>query len=94
MAATFLDADIDTVQVESVPVQSPLQPVKVESESAFAVRVTDVAEDGVYAAVQLLPQPSLPSALVTDPLPVPDFEIVKSAKSANLPTCPERTGHT
>ncbi|KJU87172.1 hypothetical protein MBAV_000634, partial [Candidatus Magnetobacterium bavaricum] len=42
VTATFFADDIVTVQVEVVPVQSPLQLEKVEPEFAVAIRVTDV----------------------------------------------------
>ncbi|MBF0337158.1 MAG: hypothetical protein HQL05_04930 [Nitrospirae bacterium] len=42
VAVTFFAADIVTVQVDVVPVQSPIQPVKVEPEFGVAVRVTEV----------------------------------------------------
>ncbi len=75
---------------ESVPEQpSPVQPVKIEPEAAVAVSVTPVIL--VYASLQSLPQFILPSELVTKPVPVPDFEMTKSA---NDPDCPERTART
>jgi hypothetical protein len=42
VAVTVCAAVIDTAQVVAVPVHAPLQPVKVEPESAAAVRVTEV----------------------------------------------------
>ncbi|KJU82466.1 hypothetical protein MBAV_005340 [Candidatus Magnetobacterium bavaricum] len=57
VAVMFFAADIITVQVELDPVQSPLQPVKVEPEFAVAVRVTDVpeAKEAVHDTPQLIP---------------------------------------
>ncbi|KJU84967.1 secreted protein [Candidatus Magnetobacterium bavaricum] len=89
VAVTLFAADIDvSVQVELVPVQSPLQPVKVEPEPAVAVRVTDAPETN--EATQVEPQ-LIPSGELTVPLPVPDLEMAKLTK---VPTCPLRTGHT
>nr|WP_040335034.1 hypothetical protein [Candidatus Magnetobacterium casensis] len=75
VAVTLLAADIVTVQVALVPEQSPLQPVKVEPESAAAVRVTEVslAKPAEHVEPQLIPD----GELVTVPEPVPDFVTVR-----------------
>lgn len=59
-----------TVQVP-VPVQSPLQPEKVDPADGVAVRVTTVlsAKLNEHVAPQLIPG----GLLVTVPLPVPPF---------------------
>src|SRR5437764_8448591 len=52
-----------------VPLQAPLQPVKVEPAAAVAVSVTDVPE--ANAAEQVAPQSIPAGELVTVPEPVP-----------------------
>ncbi|KJU86272.1 hypothetical protein MBAV_001537 [Candidatus Magnetobacterium bavaricum] len=75
VAVTLLANDIATVQVELVPVQSPLQPVNVEPVLAVAVRVTDVSV--AYMAVPVLPlHVNVPVDVVTEPVPVPAFVTV------------------
>src|SRR3989338_4419652 len=54
---------------------SPLQPVKNEPVSGVGVRVTDVPE--LYASVQSAPQSIPVGVLVTVPLPVSPFVIVR-----------------
>jgi len=64
-----------TVQVVAVPVQAPLQPVKVEPAPGAAVSVTGVPV--VYDAEQVVPQ-LMPAGLpVTVPAPAPAFETVR-----------------
>jgi hypothetical protein len=63
---------------EQLPVPEhppPLHPVKTEPLLAVAVRATDVP--ALYIDEQVEPQFILVSALVTVPLPVPVFEIVR-----------------
>jgi hypothetical protein len=67
VAATFCAAPMVTAQLP-VPVQPPLQPVKVLPVAGLAVRITLVPP--IKLALQLLPQ-SMPEPL-TDPLPVPE----------------------
>ncbi|MBF0342866.1 MAG: hypothetical protein HQL06_01420 [Nitrospirae bacterium] len=74
---------------ELVPVQSTLQPVKVEPESAVAVRVTDAPV--AKAAEHVEPQLSPAGELVTDPKPVPEIEMARLAEGL---TCPPLTGQT
>src|SRR5439155_186245 len=52
-----------------VPVQPPLQPLKVEPAAGAAVKVTGVAL--AYAAAQVVPQAMPAGALVIVPLPAP-----------------------
>jgi hypothetical protein len=76
-AVTEVAAFIVTAQVP-VPVQPPpLQPVKVEPAAGAAVRVTTVPL--VKEVEQVAPQEMPVGALVTVPLPAPDF-ITVSAK--------------
>ncbi len=74
MAVTVLAALMLTVQV-LVPVQAPLQPAKIESVSALAVRVTLVFS--TYSSLQSLPQLMPAGLLVTVPLPVPALLTVR-----------------
>jgi hypothetical protein len=68
VAVTDLAASIVTVQAP-VPLQAPVQPVKVEAASGVAVRITSVAPSKV--AVQVKPQ-AIPTGVdVTSPSPVP-----------------------
>ncbi|KJU83294.1 hypothetical protein MBAV_004515 [Candidatus Magnetobacterium bavaricum] len=76
--------DIVNKQVESVPVQSPLQPANVEPESATAVSLTLVPN--AMVAEHVGPQFIAEGALVIAPVPVPAF------KTARLNHCPARTG--
>ena len=71
-AVTDFAASIVTEQVP-VPVQAPLQPVKVDPVAGAAVKVTEPPE--ATDAVQVEPQLILPPATV--PLPVPDFLTVR-----------------
>jgi hypothetical protein len=68
VAVTERAALIVTVQVP-VPVQAPLQPVKVESVVGAAVKVTTVP--AVNEAEQVVPQEMPARLLVTVPLPAP-----------------------
>src|SRR6058998_3905639 len=68
VAVTEVAAVMVTVQVP-VPVQPPLQPVKVEPAAGTAVSVTAVPLVKVAAQVALQEMPA--GALVTVPLPVP-----------------------
>ena len=67
VAVTLRACVIETVQV-LVPVQSPLQPLKVESGVGVAVRVMRVRL--VIVAVQVVPQLMLAGVEVTVPFPV------------------------
>src|SRR3954449_1668581 len=67
-----------------VPVQpSPVQPVKVESAAAAAVRVTTVPS--ANECVQVAPQSMPAGALVTPPVPVPDLLTVNRRPLIRLP---------
>jgi len=59
-----------------VPVQLPLQPVKVEPAAGAAVKVTMVPM--ANAAEQVTPQEMPAGLLVTVPLPAPVFETVRA----------------
>ena len=72
VAVTVVFAVMVTEQVP-VPVQAPLQPVKVDPVAGAAVKVTEPPE--ATDAVQVEPQLILPPATV--PLPVPDFLTVR-----------------
>src|SRR5206468_11795503 len=52
-----------------VPVQPPLQPLKIEPAAGVAVKVTELPL--AYAAAQVVPQAMPAGALVTVPLPTP-----------------------
>ena len=67
VAVTLRASVISTVQV-LVPVQSPLQPLNVESAAGVAVRVMVVRL--VIVAVQVVPQLMLAGVEVTVPFPV------------------------
>jgi hypothetical protein len=67
VAVTLRASVIETVQV-LVPVQSPLQPLKVESAAGVAVRVMVVRL--VIVAVQVVPQLMLAGVEVTVPFPI------------------------
>src|SRR5437660_1395086 len=73
VAVTARTALIVTLQVP-VPVQLPLQPVKVAPAAGVAVRVTRVPV--VKAVEQVAPQEIPPGELVTVPLLVPDLVTV------------------
>ena len=75
VAVTVLLPSIVTWQVVDVPEQTPPdQPVKVESVSGVAVRVTPVplAKDALQVGPQLIPL----GAEVTVPLPLPSLLMV------------------
>ena len=72
-AVTAWAALIVTVQAP-VPVQAPLQPVKVEPTAGAAVNVTAVPL--LKEAEQVLPQEMPAGLLVTVPVPVPERETV------------------
>jgi len=74
VAVTDLAALIVTVQ-EPVPLQLPLQPVNVELASGVAVNVTAVPL--VKPCEQVAPHEIPAGALVTVPLPFPDFFTVR-----------------
>jgi len=69
VAVTFRAAFIVTVQVLAVPVQPPLQPVKVDPAAGAALSVTTVPD--VNEVEQVVPQLMPAGALVTVPLPAP-----------------------
>lgn len=68
-AVTLRAALSVTVQLLLVPLQAPLQPVKLLPPDAWASKVTVVPASTV--AEQLLPQLMTAGLLVTTPLPVP-----------------------
>ena len=68
MAVTDVAALSVTVHVP-VPVQPPLQPLKIEPAAGAAVKVTAVPL--ANAAAQVVPQAMPAGALVTVPLPAP-----------------------
>src|SRR6267143_1963322 len=70
VAVTEVAALTVTLHVPA-PVQAPLQPVKEEPAAGAAVRVT--AAPLVNAAEHVVPQETPVGALVTVPLPAPDF---------------------
>ena len=72
-APTLLASVIETVHVP-VPVQAPVQPVKVEPVSGVAVSVTDVP--CAYVPEQVVPHEIPDGEDDTTPVPVPDFAIV------------------
>src|SRR5438552_11066458 len=74
VAMTARAALIVTLQVP-VPVQLPLQPVKVAPAAGAGVRVTTVPV--VRAVEQVAPQEIPADELVTVPLPVPDLVTVR-----------------
>jgi hypothetical protein len=69
VAPTLCAALIDTVQVLTVPVQAPVQLVKVEPVLAAAVKVT--LAFWLKLAEQVVPQLMPAGELLTDPAPVP-----------------------
>ena len=73
VAVTFCAALMATVQVP-VPVQAPLQPVKVEPDAAAAVRVTLVPL--LKFVLHVLPQLTPLGEELTVPVPVPPLVIV------------------
>src|SRR6195952_3577163 len=82
VAVTDLATDIDTLQV-AVPLQAPLQPVKLEPAAATAVSVTDapLTKLNWHVAPQSIPA----GLLVTEPLPVPPFATVScTGRSVNV----------
>lgn len=78
LAITVFGPSIVTVQ-DPVPVQAPSHPIKVESPSAAAVRVTmlSVAKGAEQVVPQLIPG----EALITLPWPFPPFWIVTAGAS-------------
>ena len=77
VAVTDFAALIETTHVAAVPVQAPLQPVKLEPAAAAAVSVTFVPS--VKAAWQVAPQAMPAGLLVTVPEPAP-ARVTVSAK--------------
>ena len=75
VAVTEVAAFIVTLQVP-VPVQPPLQPVKVEPAAGAAVKVTTVPV--VKAVEHVAPQEIPAGLLVTVPLPAPALETVRA----------------
>src|SRR5438105_1931826 len=75
VAMTARAALIVTLQVP-VPVQLPLQPVKVAPAAGAGVRVTTVPV--VRAVEQVAPQEIPADELVTVPLPAPDLDTVRA----------------
>jgi hypothetical protein len=71
---TVFAADINKVHVPA-PVQSPLQPVNVESPAGVAVNVT--LTPVLYVSVQSSPQSTPGWSLVTVPVPVPALITVR-----------------
>ena len=82
VAVTLRACVIETVQV-LVPVQSPLQPLNVESAAGVAVRVMVVRL--VIVAVQVVPQLMLAGVEVTVPFPV--LVIVKTDEGVAVTAC-------
>jgi hypothetical protein len=82
VAVTLRASVIETVQV-LMPVQSPLQPLKVESAAGVAVRVMVVRL--VIVAVQVVPQLMLAGVEVTVPFPI--LVIVKTAEGVAVTAC-------
>jgi hypothetical protein len=79
VAVMLFAASIVTVQVEPVPEQAPLQPVKIDPFTGVAVKVILVPKS--KEALQVLPQ-STPAGLeVTVPLPVPALVTVRGKVS-------------
>ena len=70
-AVALLSVSIFMRHVGAIPVQAPLQPVKVEFISGVGVRVMTVPE--LYASEQSEPQLIPAGLLVTVPVPVPDL---------------------
>lgn len=68
---TALAAVIDTTQVDAVPEQAPLHPVKPDPLAALAVKVTEAPEEKL--ALHVEPQLMPAGLLTTVPLPAPDF---------------------
>jgi hypothetical protein len=79
VAVTAVFAFIVTVQL-AVPVQAPDQPANVDPVPGVAVRVT--LEPTENEALQVDPQSIPPGELVTDPLPVPASETLRSGGAA------------
>src|SRR5262245_31053863 len=75
VAVAVVAAFIVPVPVVAVPVQPPLQPVKVDPAAAAAVRVTDVPV--AYDVEQVAPQEMPVGLLVTVPAPAPALETVR-----------------
>ena len=82
VAVTLRASVIKTVHV-LVPVQSPLQPLNVESAAGVAVRVMVVRL--VIVAVQVVPQLMLAGVEVTVPFPV--LVIVKTDEGVAVTAC-------
>src|SRR5437016_14338491 len=83
VAMTARAALIVTLQVP-VPVQLPLQPVKVAPAAGAGVRVTTVPV--VRAVEQVAPQEIPADELVTVPLPVPDLVTVRGGQDDHAAT--------
>ena len=88
VAVTLLAAVMLTVQLP-VPVQAPLQPVKVLPVTGVAVSVTlaPLVKDALHVVPQLIPA----GALLTVPVPVPLLLIVNDKEPKD---CPPRTNRT
>jgi hypothetical protein len=76
-AVVLRSSVIASVQVAAVPLQAPVQPVKVEPAAVAAVSVTDVPLATLNE--QVAPQVMPAGVLVTVPLPVPEAATVSSA---------------
>jgi hypothetical protein len=82
IAVALRSAVMTSVQVAAVPVQAPLQPVKLEPGAATAVSVTVVPF--VTLVVHVAPQAMPAGLLVTVPVPVPEVATVTVALAVNL----------
>src|SRR2546428_13932098 len=89
VAMTARAALIVTLQVP-VPVQLPLQPVKVAPAAGAGVRVTTVPV--VRAVEQVAPQEIPAGELVTVPLPAPDLVTVRGEAGGHRATAADPDG--